>query len=133
MIWLSGISALKAGRVSHLSDTCRFDKAGPDCLKVLSLEPLTEDSDASTVQAALDLLTAEMAACLDQTMRAGGYTSRGTFVGDETRVTKDFGDGHALIAHCTLSHNYFKALPKGIDAYLKLRIVYWPDAPQLPQ
>ena len=133
MIWLSGISALKAGRFSQWAAIYRFDKAGHDCLMATSLHPLTEDSDASTVQEALDVLSAELVSCLDQAMRAAGYTSRGTFVGDETRVTKDFGDGHALIAFLKMSYNYFKALPQGHHAYLQLRFFYWPAAPQLPQ
>ena len=116
--------------VSQWADICRFDQAVDSCILAATLRSLTEDSDDSAVQDAIDVLSKGVATCLDGQMAAEGYQTRGIFVGDQLRTTQNFGNGHAFILYRPLSQTYFKALPEGPPA--KLRIVFLPPAPQVP-
>ena len=129
--FLSGPSALEACRVSQWANTCSFKEAGGTCTRDTSLWALTKCAPASTVQAAVDVVSEEVATCLDGKMRAAGYQARGIFVGDHGRTSQNFGGGHTFISRRSVSDFHFRALPEGFLSYL--RIVYWPAAPQLPQ
>ena len=126
-VLLAGIFALEAGRVSLWADVYRFKEVERNCILKTRLAKLLKSSDASTIQAAIDSLNAEVAMCLDQEMQAGDYHSMGIFVGEKQRTTQYFGGGHALIKISRISDWSFKALP-GFEAHL--RIVYWPAAPK---
>ena len=127
LILLSCISALKACHVSQWADIYRFKAAVRLCILDTSLK----DPSAPSIQAAIDVLSEEVATCLDQKMRAEGYPNRGIFVGDQYKTTQNFGNGLAFIVTRPLDPQQFTALPQGSQN--DLRIVYSPAAPTAPQ
>ena len=62
-------------------------------------------------------------------MQAAGHGTRGVFVGDQHLTTQNYGGGHVIFAPPTLTHKFFKVIPKGTKPVPQLRVLYLPDAP----